>query len=340
MPKVRCVPALICCAVPAASALAAPPFLRIDARPGPDAPWDILPDGRMLAVNVTEVLLETSPGSGVFDLAGTLPEGTVAPWGASFVRINPSGSTVAVGDNNFGGAWVSTFDVADLLGSEVPVTRFLQENFDAAWVTDSHLAVTYANLSTFFGEVAWLDTVTGEATVILSIDGASGGIAFDDNGNLFTANGFDLATGGSDTGEIRVFAADRILDVLDGVQPAINFASEGLLVADLLTASPLDFDDLGNLFVGGGDLFGGSGDYGYFAILHRDGIADTMAGHGPVDPRDIFRRNPQGGDTSLYTARFSPLDGAFLVQGDAASTVLLFEETGRSGRLPSIGAQP
>jgi len=51
-------------------------------------------------------------------------------------------------------------------------------------------------------------------------------------------------------------------------------------VADVPSASPLDFDAQGNLLVGGGDAFSGAGDFGYAGVVGSDSIRDALNGLG------------------------------------------------------------
>src|SRR5690606_27291801 len=161
-----------------------------------------MPDGRIIAIRGDEFFLESATRSGIYDFVGSLPPGSISTFGASFLAVSPDGSSIAVGDNNFGTGTVYTVESSDLNGGTATPAAFLDE---------TRLAVSYGNPSTFMGEIAVLDLLTGEATVVVTIDGASGGLAFDDSGNLLAGNGFDLLPGeGSDTGDVRFFAAEDI----------------------------------------------------------------------------------------------------------------------------------
>src|SRR5262249_23325889 len=107
--------------------------------------------------------------------------------------------------------------------------------------------------------------------VVTNIIGASAGVSIDAAGNLYVGNGF-----GSDTGLIKAFTAANWQSALATNTP-LNFATQGTPVADLLSAYPIGFDASGNMFVGGGDFFGGSGDYGYAAFVDAAAVASALA---------------------------------------------------------------
>jgi len=117
--------------------------------------------------------------------------------------------------------------VNDLNGGSIHHRSFAHENFAAAWYDNDRIAISAADPNTFLGEVRVLDLGSGQSTALLSLDGASAGVSFDHQGNLFTGNGFDLLPGGSDTGDIRAFLASDIAEVLSGQRRAFNFADSG-----------------------------------------------------------------------------------------------------------------
>jgi hypothetical protein len=107
--------------------------------------------------------------------------------------------------------------------------------------------------------------------VVNNIIGASAGVSTDAAGNLYVGNGF-----GSNTGLIKAFtAADWQLAF--ATSSPLNFASQGIPVADLLSAYPIGFDNSGNMFVGGADFFGGSNDFGYAALVDASAVANALA---------------------------------------------------------------
>ncbi len=258
--------------------------------------FDDLPDGRLLVLNGNQVSVESAVGSGVFDALGTVPNYDPA-FGPTFLKVSPDGTRAVAGTNGEG--FVAVFDTADPSSS----TNFSVGDFDAAWLDDDRVAIANFSSTTFETGVELLDTTDGTVTpLIVGLGGASSGITFDAAGNLYTGNGFDFTPGGSDTGSIKAFAASDIQSAITG-GTTIDFEASGIEVADLLSASSLGFDDLGNLFVGGADFFGGSGDLGYAALVDGDAIDARLAdpvGAPVVDtnsPAALLRQFPSPQDT-------------------------------------------
>lgn len=248
--------------------------------------FDALPDGRLLVLNGAEVSVETGPRSGSFSVLGTIP-GFSPTFGPAFVAVSPDGTRAAAGSNGLGS--VVVFSTAD------PAVRtvFPVQDYDAVWLDDTRLAI--ANSTSTTG-VQVLDTLSGVVTsVVVNVGGASAGIALDRNGYLYTGNGFDFSPVGSGTGWVKAFPATSWQAALAG-GPPLDFEASGIPVVDLLAAASLGFDTFGNLFVGGADFFGGSGDVGYAALVSADAVAAALASAGstpPITPAsgsDVMRR--------------------------------------------------
>lgn len=243
----------------------------------PGNTFDALPDGRLIVSSGNSVFLESAARSRSFSLLGTLNTagGSVSGFGASFISVSPDGSKVAVGDNNFGAAAkVAVFDVANPGATQ----WFSVPNFSAAWRNSSELFVSGGADSIYRLDLG----SSSIQTVLGNIGGASGGIAFDAQGNLYTANGFDFdATPGTpETGWIKAYSAAQVDAALTTLTP-LDFTSQGILVADLLSGSPLEFDNAGNLLVGGGDFFGGVNDQDFVALVQASLVQQTLLG-GPI----------------------------------------------------------
>lgn len=289
---------------------------------------DALADGRLVAVTGLGVYLETGVGTGAFTLAATidsaLVDGATDP---SFVSVSPDGSRIALGagfDFASGATRpVVVFDSALLEGGagvidESNASAFQVEHFDAAWADNSRLAITAGS----FGSPARVDVldVTSDAsapslrTAIDNIQGASAGVAFDSAGNLFTGNGFDLGVAGAtETGAIKAFSAD----LWEASAPA-DFEAQGAFIGEALSASTLDFDHLGNLFVGGGDF--SEGDAGYAGVIAADAIAEALAGFGAFDLSDPFsvrRLDPAGTGDAFYSVLFNGATGELILSDGA-----------------------
>ena len=61
-------------------------------------------------------------------------------------------------------------------------------------------------------------------------------------------------------------------------------SSEEVVAENLLSADSLGFDDAGNLDVGGGDVFGTTGHYGYANVVSCVAVQRALAGGAPADP--------------------------------------------------------
>lgn len=288
---------------------------------------DALADGRLLVVTGNEVFVESGVGTRQFAAVASFdPAQTSGSTDPAFVRVSPDGSRVAVG-TGFGKP-VAVFDVAALGTSAAPTVLtsgsnadyFAVNHFDAAWRDGSTLAIS----SGMFGQpsiVTALDVTSDPASpsvtpLIANIGGASAGIAFDDEGRLFTGNGF-TGDGPSQTGEIRAF------EPAEWASGAADFEVGGAFVADVLSASPLLFDNEGNLFVGGGD-FGAGFDAGTLAVVSADAIDGVLLG-GSIDASDtdqVRRLDPLGTGFGFFEAAYNGATGElFVIDNDFGSGV-------------------
>lgn len=294
--------------------------------------YDVLADGRVVAVTGNSVLVESGVNTNAYDVVATFDAtatgGSVDP---SFVRVSPDGSRIAVG-GGFGKP-VAIFDTGTLgtPGSPTTLTRtenggntkyFAVGHFDAEWADGDHLAITGGD----FGSDAFvtlLDATSSPATpdnflILNHIDGASGGITFDAAGRLYTGNGFDNspgAAGTSVTGTIRAFDAADWQAAIGGTP--LDFESDGTFVAEILSANSLGFDAEGDLFVGGGD-FGTTGepfDAGYMALIDDAALADALSGVDPITPGDASELrmfDPEGSGLTSFIPNANPVTGELL----------------------------
>ncbi len=277
---------------------------------------DAGPDGRLVVAVGLEIYREDAPGAGSYTLVGTLP-GTPPMFGPAFVKVSPDGSKIAYGDNSGG---VGVYDFPSLTG-----VVFNAFHFDATWLDDDHLAITD------FGVVTLLDVTSADPmnptnpVLIQNIGGASAGIAFDDAGNLFTGNGFALG-GPSATGDIKVFDAASWSAAITSGMP-LDFENGGQFLGNVLSASPLGFDGRGNLFVGGGDAFGG-GASGYAAVISRGAVESALAGAGALDANDPLRAlqlDPNPASGSFYSVTYDPASGELLLGEFGAASLWVFK---------------
>jgi hypothetical protein len=232
---------------------------------------DTLPDGRILVLNGRAVSVETAPQSSVFAPLGNVA-GFAPGFGPSFLAVSPDGSRAVAGTNGEGS--VVVFDT----NNPAATTPFTISDLAGEWIDNQLLAITS------FGSLQVLNTATSAVETIINIGGGfSGGVTVDADGNLYTGNGFDSATGGSETGWIKAFSQADWQNALATDTP-LDFETDGIPVADLLTAASLGFDASGNMFVGGGDFFGGSGDLGYAALVDASAVAAAFAGSQTAPP--------------------------------------------------------
>lgn len=304
---------------------------------GPQGVFDVTIDGRIIAINGDNIILERSVGSGIYDIAGQFNSGLIAPWGASFISVSPDGTRLVIGDNYFEQGHVYLVNYSDLNGGLLAPAVFQHENYEAAWMDNSRIAITYANPdNNYRGEVAVLDLFSHMSTPVITIGGASAGISFDIAGNLYTGNGYDYLMGGSETGQIRGFNKTSIEQVLTGQQRIIDFDNSGIIIGDLLTAGSLRFDQSGNLFTGGGDLYGGSGDYEYFAIMDGNAIDDSWYSGEPVSWDNIYCDDPETSLYSTYVGRYNQLTDEWLVGSTDFSVIYRYKLIPEPGSIAVI----
>ena len=283
---------------------------------------DALADGRIMGVTGNSVYVESGVGTGVFNVVATFDAtqsgGSADP---SFVRVSPGGTNIAVG-LGFGKP-VAVFATAALgtpgspstLTSGVTGKYFSLPHYQGAWANETQLAITSSSgpFGSQASSVSLLTTTSPTAsptnpTIITGITGASGGIAFDSAGRLYTGNG--TANGGSPTatGAIKAFDAS----VLTTPSP-LNFSTQGTLMGKVLSGDALAFDTAGNLFVGGGDFgSGGGADNGYFGLINAAAITAALGGGpalNPADPTQLRTLFPDGTTFGYYGSAFNRITG-------------------------------
>jgi hypothetical protein len=302
-----------------------------NARPTGAGPMDALADGRMVTVIGNDLHIETSAGSRAFAFHGTLSGADFPSFGPAFVHVSPNGIHVAIGNNggaSFADYRVGVFEITTLTGN-----WFAAEHFDGAWVDDVRLALTAGE----FGDPAYvslLDTSSSNPNnpdnpvVIENIGGASGGVTLDGQGNLFTGNGFSLS-GPSGTGTVRAFLNADWENAVTMSTP-LDFENDGVLVVDLLSASPLGFDVEGNLIIGGGD-FNEPGQFDYVGLVRESAVAAALAGQGPVDvnnPALVRRLDPNPtNEFNFFTFAYNPVLKEILISDFGDDTVHVYRDT-------------
>lgn len=290
------VPAFVLGTVLCGVAAAAPTSYQfVGSFASPGGSFDVGPDGRVYTLVGRTILRQDAVHAATFSPIAELPAGSVASFGASFVRFSGDGSRLAVGDGEFSAAASvrilnsSGFAAAPVGSTPASVLgTIVSPNFDAAWDGD-RLYVTGARSTDFVPIVNRIDTAGAAVaeTVITGIGLGSGGVALR-GGQLYTGSGF------LPTGETRRFD-------LASLSPATPAAfAGGALIGSFLSASPLDFDGFGQLLVGGGDSFGGTSEIGYAAVVDLS------------DPANFLRLSPAGTQTT-YSPMYNPATGEVLV---------------------------
>lgn len=291
------------CALANPALAGVPPYTHVGTFFAPRGPWDVLPDGRVIGLQNEVVVVESAPGLGDYAPIGSIDQTLLPLFGGAFIRVSPDGSRLAIGDNGVSNS-VLLVNTADLnTGGASPVAAVpATPNFDATWTSNAELFVSGFGAGPIVSRV---DAVGLTSTVVIDNVAASAGGVVSDGTRLYVGAGFDFAPGGGDTGLVRTFDLASL-----GGAP-VDFDT-GLAVADALSASPLAFDVFGNLLIGGGDFFAGSGDAGYAAVVDVDAILAALAG-GPIAPDSAELRLSPFGPDMFYAITFNRVTNELLV---------------------------
>lgn len=313
-PSVPGVAALIACAgvafLSSAALAGVPPYALVGtfSLPQGASAYDVLPDGRLIAIVGNDIVRQDAINTSSFSPLGSVPAGTVGSFGASFLRVSPTGSTIAIGNNVFGsGNAVHTLPLGALsTGAPTPTTSWTLPNTDAHWADNDTLFVTGFDSQ---ARVFELDLAAASTRAVVSdIGGASAGVVTDGTW-LYTGNGFDFAPGGSSTGDVRAIRLSDIASLAPGA--TISFETQAVPVARALSAASLGFDALGNLLVGGGDS-GAPGQIGFAAVIDADTVNSALLGGSLATDSDGARLFAAGA-TDSHFVRFSAATGELLV---------------------------
>jgi hypothetical protein len=297
--------------------------------PAAGALFDVGPDGRVVALVGSTVYRETASGSRAFAGVGTLAGADMPSFGPAFVRVSPDGQRIAVGNN--GGVSGGNFQVGVFTFATLSGTWFDANHFDAAWIDNRYVALSAGSFGsqafvTALDTTSALPTAPVNPTLVSNVGDASGGIAFDATGNLYTANGFQT-TGPIGTGAVYAVTHAAWSAALAG-GPPVNFQLQGIPIVELLSGSPLGFDAAGDLLVGGGNSFATVPDDNYFAIVRASAVAAALAGGGMVstsDPTRVRKLDPDPGAGSVYGVAANRARGEIYAVNFGSQTAYAFK---------------
>lgn len=261
--------------------------------------FDYTHDGRVIVFDGFTVYVQQSRNSATLTPIGTLPEAFRGGTDPSFVSVSPNGQTILLS----AGAGGSKFPDPDFNGNifKMPITggeaelvgRYMWTILGTWLDNDTFVFGEGETFGTFTGSVEALDVNTGTTTTIVgNVPGDPGGIAFDNQGNLYV--GLGSGQDGNRTGEIRRFDKSVVDAALAG-QGFVDF-DDGEFIVKVLSAGDLAFSSNGKLFVGGANFT--TGDAGYIAEVD----VDTGQIVRKFDPAD---GDPNDGDFRFYELSFT-----------------------------------
>jgi len=248
----------------------------------------------------------------------------------AFVRVSPDGTKIAIGAGYGQSIYIVPTSILSAssppdIATDPNVTIYGNAHYDGEWYDNTYFAIdggTWPDASS--NGIVIIDTSTGTNRVVISNKpGASSGVTFDSNGNLYCAIGY-LSSPPNRTGEIKGFSYSSWWNAWQN-STQLDYETDGVLVANnILSGGYLGFDDQGNMHVGGGDAFGSGGatEVGYAAIIHSDVFnnpsrPDIWNGGSPVDesnPAEYkqLQPDPNKDDTSTGV-NFNPYTRCMVV---------------------------
>jgi hypothetical protein len=284
---------------------------------------------RLLAASGRTVSLQKT-----FGASDWLPVATIAESDPSmdpcFVVVTPNGEKVALGTGFVKPLYVfsaSLLSVANpvVLTTSASARRYDLEYYSAAFRDNRYLFLNVGGKRLGLSYVSVIDTESPGSEpklLVADIPGASAGITFDAHGNLVTGIGWDEKD--VRAGEVALFDAAAIDAALATGSSLEYDADERVLATDLLSADSLGFDGDGNLYVGGGDVFGTSGRHGYAQIVGASVVSRVLAGGPPADsadPKDVMKLSPDPCHNDDWTGiTFVPGVETVIVSANLAST--------------------
>jgi hypothetical protein len=283
--------------------------------------FDALPDGRLVVTDGTTVWLETNVGVRTFTSIGVFTNPNLA----GFVRISPSGRRAAIVSSD--GKTVTVFN--PIL---VVVERVFQTNcstsFDSEWIDDNRLAVTISEVGQ--GTLLKIFNINdgAQTTILRNLGDASGGVTFDPASRFLYAGVGYLSTPDPKIGLVKAFPESQwSVPPING----IDFDASGTPVVNFLSASFLGFDKFGDLYIGGGDAFGGTGDFDYAAVVRKQAIDNALIGGLVIDPTSSMnlwqRFDPDPAVNTSWFVNANQATGLLYLKSYGSSLVNVFRPT-------------
>lgn len=264
----------------------------------PGNTYDLMPDGRLLAVaGDGTVSVQNAINSSTYTPVGSVGQINTGGFDPAFVSLSPDGSTLAIGNNEFGPQnAVLFFNSADALtGNATPTATITTPNFLAGWADSDTLYVSGADSATFDTVVNRIDLGAGPATTVITPAGAfSGGVAI---------AGTTLYAGAGDTGDVYAFDESALASATAPVS-----LTDGVFIASNASAGSIDFDNLGNIIIAGGVF-----DFGTGGFAGSAAVIDPMTG-------DRQTLTPAGTET-FYGSYFNPSTNEIVVTADGTAYV-------------------
>lgn len=246
---------------------------------------------RLLAATGRTVFLQKTFGASTWLPVAVLDDSDPA-MDPAFLVLAPDGEKVALGTGLSKPLYVFAASLMSVASPVVLTTspnarRYDLAYYSAAFRDDRYLFVNAGGETLGTSYVTVIDTESSSPSavpILANIPGASAGIAFDAAGDLVTGIGWDADD--TRTGEIAIFDAAAVTAAIASGTSLDYDQSEHVLATGILSADSLGFDGAGNLYVGGGDVFGMSGHYGYADIIDANVVTRVLAGGAPADPND------------------------------------------------------
>ena len=227
--------------------------------------FDYLPDGRFVVSDSEDVFILDEEGTGTavahFEMEGLF---------GSFVKVAPDGQTVYVGESSVG--TISGFDLngggiqaigpgTEAVVAEVPV------NYDLEFDPGGRAFVSAATPDTWLpNRLLFLDTESGETHLVAVVQGYSGPLAFDGEGNLFYCTSTCYPPEAVES--VIIFRKDQIDGAIVGNH--LTNADAETYVSGIYGFSDMVFDT-------DGDLFGVTGSGAVVELSEEEGNVFTHA---------------------------------------------------------------